>query len=122
MESDENTIREVVLLTERLVIFDVEPDGEITEIKPNGDLKDELDGSRVLIIVDDEERRIWLWIGSACGVRKKFIGARQAQAVRNQRSLVYKVRSIEAGEEPSDFLLLVGLGGPTESSETRVMA
>jgi hypothetical protein len=110
-----------MILTERLVIFDVEPDGEIREITPNGDIKDELEGSRVLIIVDDEERKIWLWIGSCCGVRKKFIGARQAQAVRNERSLVYKVKSIDAGEEPSEFLHLMGLSAPTESSET-VMA
>ncbi len=109
-------------MTERLVIFDVENDGEITEITPNGDFKDELECGRVLIIVDDEERKIWLWIGSTCGVRKKFIGARQAQAVRNQRSLVYKVKSIEAGEEPSEFLLLMGLSAPTEPSETRVIA
>ena len=109
-------------MSERLVIFDVEVDGDITEIVPNGDLKDELESSRVLIIVDDEERRIWLWIGSTCSVRKKFIGARQAQAVRNQRSLVYKVKTIEAGEEPSEFLLLMGLDAPTEPSETKVLA
>ena len=109
-------------MSERLVIFDVEVDGEITEITPNGDLKDELESSRVLIIVDDEERRIWLWIGGVCSVRKKFIGACQAQAVRNQRSLVYKVKTIEAGEEPSEFLLLMGLDTPTESPETKVIA
>jgi hypothetical protein len=109
-------------LTERLVVYDVEPDGEITEITPNGDFKEELDCGRVLIIVDDEEKRIWLWIGSTCGVRKKFIGARQAQAVRNERSLVYKVRSIDAGEEPSEFLHLVGLSAPTEAPEPSALA
>ncbi len=100
----------------------MENDGEITEITPNGDFREELDCSRVLIIVDDEEKRIWVWIGSTCGVRKKFIGARQAQAVRNERSLVYKVKSIEAGEEPSEFLHLVGLSTSSEPSETRVIA
>lgn len=109
-------------MTERLVVYDVEPDGEIREITPNGDFKEELDCSRVLLVIDDEEKRIWVWIGSTCGVRKKFIGARQAQAVRNQRSLVYKVKSIEAGEEPVEFLHLVGLSAPSEASETSVMA
>ncbi|MFX1474620.1 MAG: hypothetical protein ACFFCO_03950 [Promethearchaeota archaeon] len=109
-------------MTERLVLFDVEPDGEIREITPDGDIKDELECTRVLLIVDDEEKRIWLWIGSSCGVRKKFIGARQAQAIRNQRSLVYKVISVESGDEPSEFQLLMGLSDPTEASETRIMA
>ena len=78
------------------------------ELAVAGKLQTELNTERVLIIVDDDDRKIWLWKGAEAGVRKKFIAARQGQAVRSQRGLVYKVMSIDGGEEPDDFLSLLG--------------
>ena len=78
------------------------------ELAIAGKLQTELNNERVLIIVDDDDRKIWLWKGTEAGVRKKFIAARQGQAVRSQRGLVYKVMSIDGGEEPDDFLALLG--------------
>jgi hypothetical protein len=78
------------------------------ELAVAGKLQTELNNERVLIIVDDDDRKIWLWKGAEAGVRKKFIAARQGQAVRSQRGLVYKVMSIDGGEEPDDFLALLG--------------
>ena len=79
------------------------------ELPTPGKLKSELNADRVLIIVDDDDRKIWLWKGAEAGVRKKFIAARQGQAVRSQRGLVYKVLSIDGGEEPDAFLSLLGV-------------
>jgi hypothetical protein len=78
------------------------------ELTIPGQLKTELNADRVLIIVDDDDRKIWLWKGAEAGVRKKFIAARQGQSVRSQRGLVYKVLSIDGGEEPDAFLALLG--------------
>ncbi len=78
------------------------------ELTIPGELKTELGTDRVLIIVDDDDRKIWLWKGAEAGVRKKFIAARQGQAVRSQRGLVYKVMSVDGGEEPDAFLALLG--------------
>jgi hypothetical protein len=78
------------------------------ELAIPGKLKTELGPDRVLIIVNDDDRKIWLWKGAEAGVRKKFIAARQGQAVRSQRGLVYKVMSIDGGEEPDAFLALLG--------------
>jgi hypothetical protein len=79
------------------------------ELAVKGELKTELNTERVLIIVDDDDRKIWLWKGAEAGVRKKFIAARQGQSVRSQRGLVYKVLSIDGGEEPDAFLALLGV-------------
>jgi hypothetical protein len=79
------------------------------ELAIPGKLKTELGPDRVLIIVNDDDRKIWLWKGAEAGVRKKFIAARQGQAVRSQRGLVYKVMSIDGGEEPDAFLALLGV-------------
>ncbi len=92
----------------RLQIYDVVETGELMELSIPGELKTELGPDRVLIIVNDDDRKIWLWKGAEAGVRKKFIAARQGQAVRSQRGLVYKVMSIDGGEEPDAFLALLG--------------
>lgn len=96
------------VLSTRLQVFDVVETGELMELAVQGELKTELNTERVLIIVDDDNRKIWLWKGAEAGVRKKFIAARQGQAVRSQRGLVYKVMSIDGGEEPDAFLTLLG--------------
>ena len=97
------------VLSARLQVYDVVETGELMELAVKGELKTELNTERVLIIVDDEDRKIWLWKGAEAGVRKKFIAARQGQSVRSQRGLVYKVLSIDGGEEPDSFLALLGV-------------
>ncbi len=96
------------VLSVRLQVYDVVETGELMELPTPKKLKTELVPERVLIIVDDDDRKIWLWKGADAGVRKKFIAARQGQAVRSQRGLVYKVMSIDGGEEPDAFLTLLG--------------
>jgi hypothetical protein len=96
-------------LSAHLQVYDVVETGELMEIAIQGELKKELEAERVLIIVDDEDRKIWLWKGAEAGVRKKFIAARQGQSVRSQRGLVYKVLSVDHGEEPDSFLALLGV-------------
>jgi hypothetical protein len=106
----------------RLQIYDVVETGELMELAIPGELKTELGPERVLIIVNDDDRKIWLWKGAEAGVRKKFIAARQGQAVRSQRGLVYKVMSIDGGEEPDAFLSLLGEKpkAPTHKPEVAV--
>jgi hypothetical protein len=90
------------------------------ELTVKGELKTELNTERVLIIVDDDDRKIWLWKGAEAGVRKKFIAARQGQAVRSQRGLVYKVLSIDGGEEPDAFLALLGVKSKSAAPKKEV--
>ncbi len=90
------------------------------EVSVSGKLKEILISERVLIIVDDEDRKIWLWKGNEAGVRNRFIAARQAQAVRSERGLVYKVLSIDEGEEPDPFLGLLGLKAPVRAPKREV--
>ncbi len=108
-------------LSASLQLHDVQDTGEILEIKPKGDIRDELAGDRVLIIVNHEDRKIWVWMGGQARVRRKFIGARQAQAIRSQVGLTYKVISVEAGDESGEFLTAVGLKAPTKVEKPEVV-
>ncbi len=96
------------MLSSNLQVYDVVETGELMELPIPGKLKSELAPERVLIIVDDDDKKIWLWKGTEAGVRKKFIAARQGQSVRSQRGLVYKVMSVDGGDEPDAFLALLG--------------
>ncbi len=108
------------VLSVHLQVYDVVETGELMELTIPGKLQTELNADRVLIIVDDDDRKIWLWKGAEAGVRKKFIAARQGQAVRSQRGLVYKVLSIDGGEEPDAFLSLLGVKPKTTEPKKEV--
>jgi len=84
-------------------IYNVTESGE-TVFLTTPTLKDALIGERVLIIVVDDLKTIFLWKGNDSSVRKKFIGARIAQAVRGERGLLYKVEPTDQGEEPQVLL------------------
>ncbi len=97
------------LLSGHFQVYNIVETGELGDFPVKGELKAELKPERVLVIVDDDEKVIWLWKGTDAGVRLKFIAARQGQAVRSMRGLVYKVLSIDSGDEPDEFLALLGL-------------
>ncbi len=83
-------------------IYNVTRTGETTFITA-ATLKEALVSDRVLIIIVDEQKIIYLWKGATCSVRKKFIGARLSQSVRGERGLLYKVEPTDEGEESEAF-------------------
>ncbi len=108
------------VLSARLTVYDVVETGEILELPVKGELKDILVPDRVCIIVDEDDRKIWLWKGVEAGVRKKFIAARRGQEVRSMRGLVFKVMSIDQDEEPDAFLALLGMKVPVTKPKPEV--
>lgn len=82
-------------------IWNIERSGEITPLSSK--LSEVLTTERVLLIVIDQTKTIYLWKGINSPVAKKFIGARCGQQLRGEKGLLYKVIPIDEGEEPSDF-------------------
>ncbi|MFW9832112.1 MAG: hypothetical protein ACFFD8_10105 [Candidatus Thorarchaeota archaeon] len=91
-----------------LVMLRVVDTGEIVQITDGAPAKTHMKGDEVLIIIDDEERLIWIWKGTEAPVRRKFIAARRASGIRDQRGLVYKIMSEDEGQEDSKFLEAMG--------------
>jgi hypothetical protein len=83
-----------------VVGYEVHEDGTLKEIELS---KDDLDATRVVCVVDDETKSIYLWKGSQAGIRRKFIGARVATNLRTEYGFHFKVRPLDEGEEPSTF-------------------
>ncbi len=89
-------------------LFDVQDNGDVIEITGSRPIRDHLKSNSVFIIVDDDKKRIWIWKGSEAPVRKKFISARAASQIREERGLNYKVSSEDEGEESDSFLKSIG--------------
>ncbi|MFX1486180.1 MAG: hypothetical protein ACFFBS_03590 [Promethearchaeota archaeon] len=84
-----------------LSMYCVSSDGELVEVACS---QDNLDS--VAIIIDDDRRRIYLWIGETADVRKKFIAARKATELKREKGLIYRIRNIDQGYESEEFMQL----------------
>lgn len=84
--------------------YNIVEDGTLAEIKLT---KDELKPDRVIIVVDDDNERIYIWQGSTANVRKKFIASRQALNIRARKGMNYRVYPVTQGDESIEFLQLI---------------
>ncbi|MHA1541966.1 MAG: hypothetical protein ACTSQH_03230, partial [Candidatus Hodarchaeales archaeon] len=85
----------------------VNDDSTLTEtsVSSMGDLKND----SVYIIVDESKRKIFIWKGEQAPVRRKFISAKTAQQMRQEKyGMVYRIDSLDPGIEGKDFLSIFG--------------
>jgi hypothetical protein len=97
-----------------VVGYEVLEDGTLNEVELT---KDDLESTKVVCVVDDETKSIYLWKGTQAGIRRKFIGARVATNLRTEYGFHFKVRPLDEGEEPPTFF--TALDGTTAA--TRVI-
>ena len=64
-----------------VVGYEVLEDGTLNEVELT---KDDLETTKVVCVVDDETKSIYLWKGTQAGIRRKFIGARVATNLRTE--------------------------------------
>jgi hypothetical protein len=67
----------------------------------------------VYVIVADDIRKIFLWLGSKSNVRSKFVGAKRSQDIRGQVGLHYGSTSVDEGDETPELIKV--MGGQTEA-------
>jgi hypothetical protein len=85
------------------LMYRLDEDGEL---KPTTFDRKELKSETVLLITDENARTIWIWKGKNIGVRAKFLSARAAVYLNNQKGRIFKTQSIDEGHEPEEFLSL----------------
>lgn len=90
-----------------LVVYDVRGDGEVDSIDQLD--KNVLSSDKVLIVIAENNKKIYLWKGKNSPVRKKFVGAQKANAIRTEYGFAYKVIAMDETDEAADFLALIGM-------------
>ena len=92
------------------MVFELDDSGEKVKLEMlQEELKDNLHPEQVLVIVREELRRIFIWKGPKSPVRKRFISSRiasglQEELMKDARYHRCKIVSVDAGDEPSEFL------------------
>lgn len=69
-----------------------------------------LNHNRILLFVDSEHSRIYIWEGSNVTIRMKFLSAQLASKVRDQYGIDYSITTVDDGDETLDFKQFLGLG------------
>ena len=100
---------------QKFMIFMLHDSGEKDQIditkteflEDNG--KNVLFPRQVVLIIDEELRRIYIWKGAQSSVRKKFIASKVASELQKEIANVAnfhrcKVVSVDQGDEPDEFL------------------
>lgn len=78
-------------------------------IDPDIQLKDLLDDDFVLLFVDPQHFRVWLWHGFNTTTRMKFIAAKMAPAKRDKHGIAFKISAVDQDNETHAFLVMMGL-------------
>ncbi len=83
--------------------LEVHEDGSLVEMTEL-----ELGSEKVIIIVDEMEKKMWLWKGSSCPIRKKFIGSRALSDLRKKEyGFAYVPQSCDQDDETAEFVTML---------------
>ena len=111
---EENTAKGQIpeIEKEELIIFqynDELNDFEELEIVPDLPLHELLIPDLILLFVDPEHYRVWVWHGNNTTTRMKFISAKLAPSIRDRYGIAFKITAVDDGNETTGFKILVWL-------------
>jgi hypothetical protein len=95
---------------ETFIVYELDNSGERIKLDIDQEnLQENLNPDQVLVIIREDLRRIFIWKGPKSPVRKRFISSRVASALQEElmkdaRYHRCKIVSVDAGDEPSEFL------------------
>ena len=113
---DKNNTEEEENIPERkvqnIVIYQFNDEiGDFEEliIDPELRLQDLLDDDFILLFVDPQHYRVWLWHGYNTTTRMKFIAAKIAPAIRDKHGVAFKITAVDQDDETHAFKVMLGL-------------
>ncbi len=94
---------------QEFLCYALENDGTHKEMEIEEDqIEEKLHPDDVLIFIKQDMRRLWIWKGPKAPVRKRFISSRVAakiqEEIRRESGRHLKIVSVDAGDEPTEFL------------------
>lgn len=100
------------IMKQELKVFQFNDElGEYEELEIEEDLElfELLNPEFIILFMDPDHFRVWIWQGSETTTRMKFISAKTAPSLRDQYGLSYKITSVDEGDETKGFKIFVGL-------------
>ena len=82
---------------------------EELKIAESDKLENLLDHDEILIFIDNLNSRVWIWEGKNTPPRMKFMSADFAPIIRDQYACDYNITTIDDGDEPIEFKIILGL-------------
>ena len=95
-------------------------DFEELMIDPDVQLKDLLDDDFVLLFVDPQHFRVWLWHGYNTTTRMKFIAAKMAPPIRDKHGFAFKIAAVDQDNETHGFLIMIGLAEEIDYDQAQI--
>jgi hypothetical protein len=89
-------------------------------LDPDVKLKNLLDDDSVLLFVDPQHFRAWLWHGYNTTTRMKFILAKNAPAIRNKLGIAFKIVAVDQDNESQGFFSMLELAEESISREKNI--
>jgi hypothetical protein len=94
---------------QEFLCYELSNDGTHQELEMEEEaIEGNLKPDDVLIFVKQDMRRLWIWKGPKAPVRKRFISSRVAakiqEEIRRESGRHLKIVSVDAGDEPIEFL------------------
>ncbi len=85
--------------------------GDFEELIMDPDIKlhDLLDDDFILLFVDPQHNRVWLWHGHNTTTRMKFIAAKTAPSIRDKHGIAFKLTAVNQDDESQGFKVMLGL-------------
>jgi hypothetical protein len=78
-------------------------------IDPDLKLKDLLDDDFILLFVDPQHSKVWLWHGFNTTTRMKFIAAKMAPVIKDKHGIGFRITAVDQDNETQGFLVMIGL-------------
>ncbi|MFX1525836.1 MAG: hypothetical protein ACFFCC_20190 [Promethearchaeota archaeon] len=68
-----------------------------------------LNPDSIFMFIDPLRYRVWIWYGKNATSKMKLLSAKIAPRIRDRYAFAFKLASVEEGNEPKDFKLMIGL-------------
>lgn len=68
-----------------------------------------LDSDKILLFIDMNNNRVWIWEGKNSSTKMKFISAQSASQIRDKHDNTFTISTVDEQNETTSFKLMVGL-------------
>jgi len=86
-----------------LKLYHLDSSGSEEFVLMNLPTKESLINGTAYLLVNEASKKLYIWLGDECPARGKFMASRQAQAIRREKGLTFRIQTIDQGYETEDF-------------------